>query len=126
MTEAHDYLKNMSAEEVRSAAEKYVRLEEMFQDKAKRLVRDVFNRNFPIDVLTVPAQVEDFYVVWFAKTLGNWKALVSTDLIPGRYYEVTYNGNKTETYVDTYVKIENNVVNDNEKDFPTQTTTFRY
>ena len=50
------------------------------------------------------------YVVWFSKTLQNWKALVSTTLPDGRYYEVTHNGDKSETYVDVYVKVDNYAV----------------
>jgi len=49
----------------------------------------------------------ELYVVWFAKTLGNWKALISTDVWAGAYWEVTYNGAKQETYVDTYKKLSN-------------------
>lgn len=49
----------------------------------------------------------DVYVVWFAKTLQNWKALVSTSLPDGRYYEVTHNGDRHETYLDAYVKLDN-------------------
>lgn len=56
------------------------------------------------------APLEHFYVVWFCKTLQNWKALVSTDVVDGRYWEVTHNGNKDETYVDTYVKESNKVL----------------
>lgn len=54
--------------------------------------------------------VEDLYIVWFAKTLGNWKALISTS-IPGDglYFEVTHNGEKEETYVDIYKKVNNHV-----------------
>lgn len=55
---------------------------------------------------------EELYVVWFAKTLQNWKALVSTDSVDGIYWEVTHNGDKGETYVDTYMKINNSVVSD--------------
>jgi hypothetical protein len=55
-----------------------------------------------------------FYVVWFSKVLGNWKALVSTDLISGHYWEVTYNGVKQETYVDTYVKSNNVAIPDSD------------
>lgn len=47
------------------------------------------------------------YVVWFAKTLENWKALISTTLPDGMYYEVTYNGSKNETYLDSYKKFDN-------------------
>lgn len=52
------------------------------------------------------------YVVWFAKTLQNWKALVSTNLPDGMYYEVTHNGDKGETYLDAYKKWDNVVVPD--------------
>ncbi len=52
-------------------------------------------------------------VVWFCKTLKNWKAMVA-DISPnGHFYEVTYNGEKNETYVDDYVKIENKVIKGN-------------
>jgi hypothetical protein len=55
---------------------------------------------------------DDLYIVWFAKTLSNWKALVSTDVFNSVYWEVTYNGAKKETYVDTYSKISNQAVSD--------------
>lgn len=50
------------------------------------------------------------YVVWFAYTLGNWKALCSTDLPDGLYYEVTYDRDKKVAFLDTYVKVENREV----------------
>lgn len=49
----------------------------------------------------------EVYIVWFSKTLQNWKALVSTTLPDQMYYEVTYNGDKNETYLDAYKKLEN-------------------
>lgn len=55
----------------------------------------------------VTLSFEDVYVVWFSKTLKNWKALVSTELHDGMYYEVTYNGNENEIYLDAYKKFEN-------------------
>jgi len=55
---------------------------------------------------------ENVYVVWFSKTLQNWKALVSTTLPDGMYYEVTYNGDMKETYIDAYKKFENVCVPD--------------
>ena len=53
---------------------------------------------------------DDVYVVWFCKTLQNWKALVSSNLPDGMYYEVTYNGDKEEAYVDAYKKFDNVVI----------------
>lgn len=49
----------------------------------------------------------DVYVVWFSKTLGNWKALLSTTLPDGMYYEVTHDGVACYDYIDAYKKFEN-------------------
>lgn len=51
--------------------------------------------------------LDDTYVVWFSKTLQNWKTLISTTVPDGMYYEITHNGDKNETYVDVYKKWEN-------------------
>lgn len=53
---------------------------------------------------------DDVFVVWSCKTLQNNKALVSTTVSDGMYYEITHNGDKKETYVDAYKKWENFVV----------------
>ena len=50
------------------------------------------------------------YTVWYCKTLQNHKALISTGLLDGMYYEVTYNGDKNEMYLDAYKKFENRCV----------------
>lgn len=50
------------------------------------------------------------YVVWYCKALQNFKALLSTTLSDGMYYEVTYNGDKDELYLDAYKKFENRKV----------------
>lgn len=49
----------------------------------------------------------DVYIVWSCKTLQNNKALASTTLSDGMYYEITYNGDKDELYFDAYKKWEN-------------------
>lgn len=76
------------------------------QEKAKQIVMNYFNAK--VDV-TDKKQItlDDVYVVWFCKTLQNWKALVSTNVSDGMYYEVTHNGDKNETYVDVYKKWDN-------------------
>ena len=52
----------------------------------------------------------DVFVVWLCKTLQNNKALLSTTLFDGMYYEVTYNGDKQEVYFDAYKKWENKCI----------------
>lgn len=47
------------------------------------------------------------YTVWKCKILQNWKYLLSTDLPDGMYYELTYNGDKAEWYLDAYKKYDN-------------------
>lgn len=54
---------------------------------------------------------DDVYIVWMCKTLQNSKALASTTLFDGMYYELTFNGNKNELYVDAYKKFENICIN---------------
>lgn len=48
----------------------------------------------------------DVYLVWSCKTLQNNKALLSTTVPDGMYYELTYNGDKNELYMDAYKKFE--------------------
>ena len=79
------------------------------QEKARKIVMDYFNENICADDVE-KITMNDVYVVWFSKTLQNWKAMVSTTIPDGRYYEVTYNGDKNETYLDVYKKQENKVI----------------
>lgn len=53
---------------------------------------------------------QDVYVVWSCKTLQNNKALLSTMLLDGMYYECTFNGDKNELYLDAYKKWENKLI----------------
>lgn len=53
---------------------------------------------------------EDVFVVWSCKTLQNNKALLSTTISDGMYYELTYNGDKSEVYLDAYKKWENKCI----------------
>lgn len=79
------------------------------QERAKQIVVDYFNSHMDkSDKKQI--SLEDVYVVWFCKTLQNWKALLSTNVRDGMYYEITHNGDKNETYVDVYKKWENYAV----------------
>lgn len=54
----------------------------------------------------------EIFTVWKCKILQNWKYLVSSTLPDGMYYELTYNGDKKEWYLDAYKKFENVCIND--------------
>lgn len=84
-----------------------------YQEKAKQIVIDYYNEHVEKTDNKKLTESEVF-VVWFSKTLQNWKALISTTISDGMYYEVTHNGDKKETYLDAYKKWENVCVNDEE------------
>lgn len=72
----------------------------------KKVVVDYFNSR--VDKTDNMQLTEDnVYIVWFSKTLQNFKVLVSTTVSDGMYYEITYNGDKNELYLDAYKKWEN-------------------
>jgi hypothetical protein len=52
-------------------------------------------------------QREQVKLVWFCKLLQNWKALVFIPDFPGEYYEVTFDGDAQEIYLDIYRKFDN-------------------
>ena len=77
-----------------------------FIKKATQAVIDYFNgRVEKTDKKTISEN--DVFVVWSCKTLQNNKALISTTVSDGMYYELTYNGDKKEMYLDAYKKWEN-------------------
>lgn len=80
-----------------------------FIPMAKQLVAEYTNQHLDVtDGVTFKA--DDVYVVWYAKTLQNAKALLSTPLPDGMYYEVTLNGDKNQIYFDAYKKFQNKTV----------------
>lgn len=78
--------------------------DEKFINKCKEIVRKYEISH--LDKSDVIPELEVF-VVWSCKILQNNKALLSTTLFNGMYYEVTYNGDKKELYLDAYKKFEN-------------------
>lgn len=54
-----------------------------------------------------PVQAFETFIVWKCKALQNWKYLISSTLPDGMYYEMTFNGDKNEWYLDAYKKFEN-------------------
>ena len=73
-----------------------------FIKKSKNIVLEYLNMT--------DRSVDEVYVVWSCKTLQNKKAILSTDLVNGILFEITYNGDKEETYVDVYKKEKNYIV----------------
>ena len=65
-----------------------------------------------VEHLDVTDRVPEFevYIVWKCKALQNWKYLLASSLFDGMYYELTYNGDKEEWYLDAYKKFENKVI----------------
>ena len=85
-----------------------------YQDKAKKIVFDYVKPRLEKTDRHVTFVQDEIYVVWFSKTLQNWKALLSTTLPDGMYYEVTYDGEKQRTYLDAYKKFDNVCITDDE------------
>lgn len=77
---------------------------EEFLLNAKKLVIKNYNdhrnsRNLP------SLAISDVDVVQFTKAAGNLKASITSQLAKGLLWEVTYNGQKSEVYLDTYRKV---------------------
>ena len=78
-------------------------------DLCKEVVVNYFNENVEkTDELRIDK--DNVFIVWFSKTLQNFKALVSTTVSDGMYYEITYNGDKKELYLDAYKKWKNKCI----------------
>jgi hypothetical protein len=73
-------------------------------EKALQIVKDYIIRHLD---KSDPTPEFDVYTVWKAKALQNWKYLISSTLFDGMYYELTFNGDKNEWYLDAYKKFEN-------------------
>ena len=51
--------------------------------------------------------VDEILVVWAAKVLKNWKCILITTLPDKTIFEVTFNGDTKEIYIDAYQKFDN-------------------
>lgn len=82
-------------------------------------VVDYFNKRRDATDKEITLNPDDVYIVWMCKTLQNNKALLSTNVPDGMYYEFTWNGDKGEGYLDAYKKWENRVYRMAEPEAPT-------
>lgn len=80
---------------------------EKFINLCKNIIADYENNNNLDEANKTKIDTNDVFVVWYSKTLQNNKALLSTTLFNGMYYELTLNGDKQEIYLDAYKKCEN-------------------
>ena len=74
----------------------------------KKYVRDHLDKSDNIPDFQV-------YIVWYCFILGSMKFLISTTLLDGMYYEVTFNNQKNEWYLDAYKKFENKCIKEEEE-----------
>lgn len=76
-------------------------------EKAINIVRSYIEKH--LDKSDAMPEFEVF-TVWKVKVLQNWKWLISSSLPDGMYYEVTFNGDKNEFYLDAYKKFWNETI----------------
>ena len=74
--------------------------------------------NYIAEHLDKSDNIHEYYVytVWKCKALQNWKFLISSSLLDGMYYEVTFNGDKEEWYLDAYKKFENRCIHERKEE----------
>lgn len=95
-----DYLMELDNEKLKDKNEmtdvKFIKI-------CKEVVKNYANEHH---FLADNVRQKDVFIVWYCKTLQNWKALAG---IYGRdeYFELTYNGDEKELYLDVYKKSEN-------------------
>lgn len=82
---------------------------EIMDNKVVELVRNYIDEHLD---KSDPTPEYTVFIVWKCKTLQNWKYLLSSTIHDGMYYELTYNGDKEEWYLDAYKKFENRCIPD--------------
>lgn len=77
-----------------------------FMIQAKQYVMDNYNGHHG-DEETPPLILGDLYIVSFVKTLNHWRAHVASSVVRGMMWIVTYNGSKSEVYIEVFRKLNN-------------------
>lgn len=74
---------------------------EEFIKLCKKSIYDYYYTN--VETISLDA----IFVIWYAKTLQNHKAILATHYADQRIFELTWNGDKNELYIDCYTKERN-------------------
>ena len=82
-----------------------------FIDLCREKVAQYYNEKKEKTDATPQMEPEDVFVVWSCQALQNNKALMSTPVSDGMYYELTFNGDRNELYFGAYKKWENICMN---------------
>lgn len=110
---ADENFKRRAANLKRLQGEHKMKYNSTLQEKAIEAAQKVLYDMDNFDYIAADGDLNGMFVVWFCKTLQNWKAIVA-----GRdfdeFIEVTHNGDKNETYVDVYYKTKNVCIKDNQ------------
>ena len=80
-----------------------------FSEFARQVVADYWNEKSDT-TNEVSITIDDVFLTWYAKELQNQKAMLATNQPDGTYFEVTWNGDEGEAYLDVYKKWENRVI----------------
>lgn len=80
---------------------------EEFIKKSKEKIVDYRNEHYKNVENVKNIKKKDVKIVWISKTLRHMKGLFISHVTDGMYYELTYNGNKKELYIDVYKKEKN-------------------
>lgn len=79
---------------------------DLFIEMAKTMVVNNYNQHIDKEI-SRPLPPNGVHVMWFAKTLGNWTAMIGSTIVRGLIWEVTSNVYKREVYINVYKKLNN-------------------
>ena len=83
--------------------------DKMFETAIKAVV-DYYNNTTELNGGFSFIVKDDVCVVWFCKTLQNYKVILATPFLDNILYEFSYNGDKQEAYLDVYDKMDNKII----------------
>lgn len=77
-----------------------------FLKMAKQVVVDNYN-NTKNSKTAPDLTLNTVFIIWYAKVLNNWKAIVGSPIARGMLWEVSFNGHRNQAYIDIYKKLAN-------------------